>query len=139
MDLKAKNENIKELKHKLRQSPARQSILEIDTLLIDVSDRRAFILLLDMYETEKEITRELLEGLIDHSFDINHGIIDRIEHINNSNMVKQLLEFFSIENIKSIILLALAIGLALSIAFNNNVAPKVVDSLMSNSKDSKDK
>lgn len=124
-ELNIKNASIKDLKLRLKQTSARQSVLEIDSILSNITDKKAFILLLDMYETEKEITRDLLESLIDHSYELNSDIIFHMEY--NMGFTKELAKFFEFGNFKSVIMLALAIGIILSIIFNPSIIEKIID------------
>ena len=123
--LKEKNAFIKTLRLRLRQAPGRSSISELDDILSSITDKKAFILLMDAFETEKEITRELLEQLIDHSFEMNEEIIDYLE--NEINLAKGFADVFAIKNIKSILIFAVALGIILSIASHPQIAAKLLN------------
>lgn len=122
--LKGKNETIKSLKQALRQYP-RQSVMELDNILSDVKDKQSFIFLLDSHETEKEITRDILERFIDYTVDMNEEFIDFLEK--NHSIGMWFDKFFSLSNWKGIIILVLSIGMILSITFNKEVAIKALD------------
>jgi hypothetical protein len=124
-ELKTKNNSIKELRQKIRQSPNRTTILQLDEILSNIKDKKAFILLLDTFETEKEITRELLELLIDHSFEINADMIEYME--NGMNLSKFITNFFDTKNIKSIIIIAVALGIVISVSSNDTLAEKFIN------------
>jgi hypothetical protein len=133
VEMKNKNNNIKTLRQKLRQTPNRTSMLELDLMLASIADRKAFILLLDTFETEKEITRDLLEALIDHSFDMNSDIIDYLE--NEITLSKGFTDMFTTKNIKSIVLLAIAIGIVIAVASNDKLASFAVNSALETKKE----
>lgn len=122
--LKEKNNSIKALQQKLKQSPGR-TYQDINNILTTVADRNAFILLMDTFETEKEITRDLLECLIDHSYEIHLGMIEYME--DEINLSKGFKDIFSTENLKSIIIFAISVGIVLSIASNEKMAGRVID------------
>jgi len=135
-DLKQKNNSIKELRLKLKQTNTR-SILELEEILASVADRKAFILLLDSFETEKSITRDLLESLIDQTYELNSGMIDYME--NEINFSKAFTDIFKIENIKSIVVFAIATGLIIAIITNDELASKIVGAVIKTEETSNDK
>lgn len=128
VDLKAKNDAIRELQERIRQSTARTSRLEVEEMLVAVADRKAFVLLLDMYETEKEITRELLEDFMEHSYDMNNGIFMYIEQSGSLSRI------FRVENIKAIVIASVALGLVFAIATNESLAGKLIDTVIEKGK-----
>lgn len=146
LEIRAKNESIKGLKQILKQSP-KQSLLELDNILSNVQDRKAFIFLLDLHETEKEIARELLEEFIDVTFDINNDIIDKLFELsevqvaikNEDNLVDKFFIFFSFKNIKGLLVFSLVMGIVLSITLNNDVAIKLINAVTTVTSDKKDK
>lgn len=134
-DIREKNEQFKEIKAKLRQTP-RQSYAELEDLLSDVQDRRAIIFLLDAHETEKEITRDILESLIEKTMDINYDIIEKIEniisdHAESPSVITKIDDFFTLDNAKVIVMMIAGIGLVISIATNEKVANKLIDAIFS--------
>jgi len=135
-DLKQKNNSIKELRLKLKQTNTR-SILELEEILASVADRKAFILLLDSFETEKSITRDLLESLIDQTYELNSGMIDYME--NEIDFSKAFTDIFKVENIKSIVVFAIATGLIIAIITNDELASKIVGAVIKTEETSNDK
>lgn len=126
-NIKIKNEAFKELKLRLR-TDNRQSFLEIDNILSSVQDRKAFVYLMDAYETEKELTREIIDQMLDNTIDINNSIIDLLEDKSKIKLEETLNTVFTPKNIKSLIIAAVVIGIIVSIATNDNVALKIIDS-----------
>jgi hypothetical protein len=127
--LREKNDAIKELRNKLKDTASRASTwMELDNALAGVADRKAFILLLDMYETEKELSREFFEELIDKSVDVNNHIFLYME--NNSDVGNMFAKVFSVGNIKSVLIFAVAVGVVIAIATNDAVAPAIVDKVI---------
>jgi hypothetical protein len=124
--LKQKNEQIKELKLIFRQS-SKQTLIQIENILQDVSDKKAFIFLLDAQETEKEITREIIENLIDKTTELNSELIDLIEKKYNSSISNILNEIFSPQNFKSLLIAAVVFGLLLSISTHGDVSLRILD------------
>ena len=130
--IRIKNDAFRELKLRLRHNP-RQSYIEIDNLLSNVQDKKAFIFLMDAYETEKEITREILEHMLDATVSINSEIIHALEEANKMKIdIPGLLsEIFNPKNLKALIIAAVIIGILISVSTNENVAIKIVDSVVS--------
>jgi hypothetical protein len=125
--MQRKNENFKELKLKLKQSP-KQSFIEIDQILSNVQDKKAFVFLMDSHETEKEITREILESMLEHIIELNSEYIDVFKRINMGEGDESVITtLFQPKNAKSLIIAAIVIGLVLSVAFNESVAIKIID------------
>jgi hypothetical protein len=124
--LKVKNENIKDLKLTLKQYP-KQTILQLENILSNVQDRKAFVFLLDAHETEKDITREILEQLIDCTVDINTEFISQLEDLSKTHKPFDLASIFSTENWKSLVIITVIAGVVASMALNENVAIKVLD------------
>lgn len=127
VELKTKNNSIRELQDRIRQSTGRTSRSEVEEMLIAVADRKAFVLLLDMYETEKEITRELLEDFMEHSYEMNNGIFMYMEKRNDLSEVLE--RIFNVKNIKAIIIASVALGIVFAVATNEVVAKAVVEKL----------
>jgi hypothetical protein len=123
-ELKQKNSQFKELNKKLKQTPQR-TILELEETLASVADRKAFILLLDSFETEKSITRDLLENLIDQSYEINDSVIYYLE--NEIDFSKGFSDIFSIKNIKSILIFAIGAGIVISIVMKDGVGQTLLN------------
>jgi hypothetical protein len=123
--IKNKNEAFKELKLRLKNNP-RQSLIELDNILSTTKDKKAFVFLMDSYETEKEITREIIESMLENTIAINIDIIDMFEQ-NSNNFSKIIVKVFAIENLKSLLIAAIVIGLTISISTNENIAIKVID------------
>ena len=130
--IRIKNDAFRELKLRLRHNQ-RQSYIEIDNLLSNVQDKKAFIFLMDAYETEKEITREILEHMLDATVSINSEIIHALEEANKMKIdIPGLLsEIFNPKNLKALIIAAVIIGILISVSTNENVAIKIVDSVVS--------
>jgi hypothetical protein len=126
-ELKQKNTQFRELNKKLKQTPQR-TILELEETLASVADRKAFILLLDSFETEKSITRDLLENLIDQSYEINDSVIYYLE--NEIDFSKGFSDIFSIKNIKSIVIFAIGAGIVISIVMKDGFGQTLLNSLM---------
>jgi ribosomal protein L4 len=124
-NIRIRNENFRELKLRLRRNP-RQSLVELDNILSNVQDKKAFVFLMDSYETEKEITRDILEQMLENTIHINSDLIDILES-KNKNIGEMFLEVFNIKNIKSLLIAAIVLGLLVSIATNENVAMKIFD------------
>lgn len=128
--IRTKNENFKELKLKLKQS-TRQSFIELDNILSNVQDKKAFIFLMDSHSTEKEITREILEGLLENIIEMNSDYIEFIKIVESnkdgSSVAEIIYNVFSPKNAKTLIIVAITLGLVLSVAFNENVAIKIID------------
>jgi len=125
-DLKEKNNQIKELKLILKQSP-RQTLIQIENILSDVQDKKSFIFLLDAHETEKEITRELLEDLIEKSTELNDEIIEALEKKYSGTISGFINQVFAPENFKSLVIGAIVIGLIISIATNDDISLKILN------------
>jgi hypothetical protein len=124
-NIRIRNENFRELKLRLRRNP-RQSLVELDNILSNVQDKKAFVFLMDSYETEKEITRDILEQMLENTIHINSDLIDILDS-KNKNIAEMFLEVFNIKNIKSLLIAAIVLGLLVSIATNENVAIKIFD------------
>jgi len=127
--LKEKNESFRTLKLRLKQSQ-KFSYIEIDNILSNVQDKKAFVFLMDSHETEKEITREILEGLLENIIELNSEYCEVIESIlgnKKSNAHDMVTNLFQPKNLKSLIIAAVTIGLILAVAFSENVAIKVID------------
>jgi len=127
-DLKEKNNQIKELKLILKQSP-RQTLIQIENILNDVQDKKSFIFLLDAHETEKEITRELLEDLIEKSTELNDEIIEVLEKKYSGTISGFINQVFAPENFKSLVIGAIVIGLLISIATNDDISLKILNTI----------
>jgi len=125
-DLKEKNNQIKELKLILKQSP-RQTLIQIENILNDVQDKKSFIFLLDAQETEKEITRELLEDLIEKSTELNDEIIEALEKKYSGNISGFINQVFAPANFRSLVIGAIVIGLIISIATNDDISLKILN------------
>ena len=125
-DLKEKNNQIKELKLILKQSP-RQTLIQIENILSDVQDKKSFIFLLDAQETEKEITRELLEDLIEKSTELNDEIIEALEKKYSGNISGFINQVFAPANFRSLVIGAIVIGLIISIATNDDISLKILN------------
>jgi hypothetical protein len=138
--LKEKNRNFKDLKLMLKHNP-RQSFIEIDTILSTVQDKKAFIFLMDAYETEKEITRELIEQLLEYQHSMNNDMISFIELLDPTPSVfrQNIISIFDTKNLKPLIIGAIVVGLLFSITFNESVALKIVDMISSSSQTNLDK
>lgn len=125
--IKLKNDNFKELKLKLKQSP-KQSFIEIDQILSNVQDKKAFVFLMDSHETEKEITREILESMLENLIELNSEYIDIFKSLNlNDDANNVLHSIFQPKNAKALVVAAITIGIILAIAFNESVAIKIID------------
>jgi hypothetical protein len=124
--LTEKNNQIKDLKKIFRQYN-KKTIIQIENILENIEDRKSFIYLLDIHETEKEITREIIENLIDKTVEINSELIDIIEKKYNSDISSILNEIFSPKNFKSLMIAAVVLGVLFSIATNDIVSLKVLD------------
>jgi len=70
--------------------------------------------LLDRFETDKELTRLTLEDLIEFTGNFNSNIIDKISFSTKPN--KKHKAYFSIENIKVIAAVCVALGIIVGIA-----------------------
>ena len=127
-DLKEKNNQIKELKLILKQSP-RQTLIQIENILNDVQDKKSFIFLLDAHETEKEITRELLEDLIEKSTELNDEIIEVLEKKYSGTIASFINQVFTPDNFKSLVIGAIVLGILISIATNDDVSLKVLNTI----------
>ena len=127
-DLKEKNNQIKELKLILKQSP-RQTLIQIENILSDVQDKKSFIFLLDAQETEKEITRELLEDLIEKSTELNDEIIELLEKKYSGNISGFINQVFAPANFRSLVIGAIVIGLIISIATNDDISLKILNTI----------
>ena len=125
-DLKEKNNQIKELKLILKQSP-RQTLIQIENILNDVQDKKSFIFLLDAHETEKEITRELLEDLIEKSTELNDEIIEALEKKYSGTISGFINQVFAPANFRSLVIGAIVIGLIISIATNDDISLKILN------------
>lgn len=126
-EMRTKNESFKELKLKLKHSP-KQTFIEIDNILSSVQDKKAFVFLMDAHETEKEITREILESLIEKTMEFNDDFLDIIEITGKTFDLKSLvLDLFAPKNIKSLLIAAVVIGVLISIATNESVAVRIID------------
>ena len=125
-ELKQKNTQFRELNKKLKQTPQR-TILELEETLASVADRKAFILLLDSFETEKAITRDLLENLIDKSYEINDSVIYYLE--NEIDFSKGFTDIFSVKNIKSILIFAIGAGIVISIVMKDGFGQTLLNAL----------
>jgi len=86
--LKDINTSIDNLRVVLRSSNERATAYELNEIIKDTKDARSFIFLLDRFDTEKEITRETIEDLIECTYDFNGLVIEHIEKLNNCSGVK---------------------------------------------------
>lgn len=125
--LRQQNDTIKELRRRIKQTNTR-SVLELEEILSSVADRKAFILLLDSFETEKTITRDLLENLIDHTFEMNSEILNYME--NEIDFSKTFTDIFSLTNIKSIIIFAIGIGIVISLSVNGELTARALNLIL---------
>lgn len=128
--IREKNESFKDLRLRLRQN-SRQSLIELDNILSSVQDKKAFVFLMDAYETEKEITREILEQMLETSLSINADIISVLEGSEKMKISDIFNEIFSGRNAKSLILAAIVIGVLISVASNEELANKLIDATIS--------
>lgn len=128
--IREKNESFKDLRLRLRQN-SRQSLIELDNILSSVQDKKAFVFLMDAYETEKEITREILEQMLETSISINADIISVLEGSEKMKISDIFNEIFSGRNAKSLILAAIVIGVLISVASNEELANKLIDATIS--------
>jgi hypothetical protein len=133
--IKDKNENFKVLRLKLRQT-SRQSLIELDNILSTVQDKKAFVFLMDAYETEKEITREILEQMLETSISINADIIEALEESDKNQIMDFMNSVFTGQNIKSLIIAAIVFGVLISIATHSDIASKIVDVVIPSPKES---
>lgn len=122
-DLRDKNTKIKEIKGKLKQTNAKTSASELDAILSSLVDKKAFLILLDAFETEKEIYRDIFESLIEHSFEINECVIDYLE--NGIDLSKGVTDLFQFSNIKAVLLIAVSIGIVIAIVSNSELVLKI--------------
>ena len=126
-NIRIRNENFRELKLRLRRNP-RQSLVELDNILSNVQDKRAFVFLMDAYETEKEITRDIIEEMLENTIHINVDLIEILESQNKS-LSDIFADIFSAKNIKSLLIASIVLGLLISIATNETVAIKIFDTI----------
>lgn len=126
-NIRIRNENFRELKLRLRRNP-RQSLVELDNILSNVQDKRAFVFLMDAYETEKEITRDIIEEMLENTIHINVDLIEILESQNKS-ISDIFADIFSAKNIKSLLIASIVLGLLISIATNETVAIKIFDTI----------
>jgi hypothetical protein len=124
--LKEKNSTLKDLKIRLKNNN-RYTYIEFEEILNTVQDRKAFIFLMDAYDTEREITREVLESLIEKTMEINSDFIDAFEAGMSSSNIDKLLTLFNVKNIKTLIIFAVVVGVIISVATNENVAIRLID------------
>lgn len=129
--LTARNAEIKNLKVVLRSSQTSRyhSVIQLDNVLSSTTDRKAFIYLLDMFDTEKELTKELLEDLIDHTVEFNELLIEiiRIDLVKgHEGLSDKLLQFFQVKNLKNIIVLAIFIGLVISVSNSEDLSANIL-------------
>lgn len=126
-NIRIRNENFRELKLRLRRNP-RQSLVELDNILSNVQDKRAFVFLMDAYETEKEITRDIIEEMLENTIHINVDLIEILAS-QNKNISDIFADIFSAKNIKSLLIASIVLGLLISIATNETVAIKIFDTI----------
>lgn len=126
-EIRKKNDNFKILKSQLKITP--KSFIEMDNIFSNTKDKKAFIYLFDSIETEKEITREILEGLIENIIEINTDYINILEtnSTNNLDIMKIINNIFRVENAKGLIILALTLGIFITVINSEPLANKALD------------
>lgn len=118
--LKDVNNNIKNLRLALRDSNANTSILEITDILSSTEEARSFIYLLDKIDTERELTREILEELISNTHEFNELIIDDIIVIKNQKLIN-IDKWINAKNLKVLIIVAVLIGIVMGISESETI------------------
>ena len=115
-DLKKLNDNIKDLRIRLRTENINSSsdLISLKDMVKDPEDYMAFVFLLDRFETDKELTRLTLEDLIEFTGNFNSNLLDRISFSTKPNRKHKT--YFSMENIKVIAAMCVALGLIVGIA-----------------------
>lgn len=108
------NSNIKNLRLVLKNSNDRQTAFELNEIISNTKDARAFIFLLDRFDTDKELTRETIEDLIEHTYDFNDLVI---EHIAKSeDNVLCIEKFLNWKTFKIVIAGAVFIGVIMGVS-----------------------
>lgn len=109
------NSNIKDLRIVLKSSNDRQSVYEISEIIKDAKDARAFIFLLDRFDTERELTRETVEELIEHTYDFNKLVIEHISKIQDTDK-NSILEKLDIKLIKAVLIVSISLGVVYGVS-----------------------
>lgn len=116
--LKGLNSSINELRIILRNSNERQSAYELNEIIKDTKDARSFIFLLDRFDTDKEITRETIEDLIECTYDFNSLVIEHIDKLHSTTKKSN----FNIDGILTWKSFKLALAAAILVGVINGVS-----------------
>lgn len=120
------NSSIRDLRIILRNSNERQSAFELSEIIKDTTDARAFIFLLDRFDTDKELTRETIEDLIEHTYNFNGLIIEHIQKI-QSKETFDIDRFITFKNLKILLLIALFLGVTWGVANSKTILATVLN------------
>ena len=125
--LKEINENIKNLRVVLK-GKSKSSVIELSKILSDIQDARAFIYLLDKIDTERELTTETLENLIENTHIFNNMVIEQIKIISEEKEELSTVDrIFTWNNVKILVIIAVILGLFVSISTNDKLAESILD------------
>lgn len=123
--LKIINNDIKKLKLILRNSNVNSSILELTDILSSTEEARSFIYLLDKIDTDKELTREILEDLIEYTHEFNSQIILHME-LENSRKILSFDRWINFSNFKTLVILSVMAGIILGISGSDSLITMIL-------------
>lgn len=123
--LKIINNDIKKLKLILRNSNVNSSILELTDILSSTEEARSFIYLLDKIDTDKELTREILEDLIEYTHEFNSQIILHME-LENSRKILSFDRWINFSNFKTLVILSVMSGIILGISGSDSLITMIL-------------
>ena len=123
--LKTINTNINNLRIAHKHSNDRSSHFELNEIIKDTKDARAFIFLLDRFDTDKAITRETLEDLIENTYDFNDILIEFIYKKPKSKF--NIDNYVTFKNIKMALLGSIFIGVIYGVSQSDKLLTSVLN------------
>ena len=123
-DLKKYNEKLNEIKIGVKKISTSGSLLEFIDLIEDDTNKRLYIFLLDRIDTDKEITLELIEDVVEYAHSFNHEVIKKFE---NSGIKK----IKSALTVKNVLLFSVSIGIAIGLIFGISSNDVLIEKILS--------
>lgn len=128
--VKKRNEYFKTIKKQLKERGTKHSLIQLDAVLKDSDiDRRAFVFLLDIYDTEREISKELFEDFIDATYDFNEELMEFLKEERKKGTGFNIFEYFDTKNLKGILIMALSIGIVIGVASHPEIITGLVKTI----------
>jgi len=129
-NIKKKNEQFKIIKRQLKERGTKHTLTQLDLVLKESDiNRKAFVFLLDVFDTEREISKELFEDFIDSTYDFNEELIEFLKDEQSKGHQLNIFQYFDTKNLKAIIIMAVSLGIVLGVAANPAIISGIVKSM----------